>query len=45
MKKRLQRAARKRGLPTLGLIRLALTTWLDEQDAKEKPEGQARKKK
>ena len=44
MKKRLQAAAKKRGLPTLGLIRLALNTWLDQQNANEKLEREARKK-
>ena len=44
LKKRLDRAARKRSLPTLGLIRLALNSWLDEQNPKEKLEREARKK-
>lgn len=45
LKNRLQKAARKRGLPTLGLIRLALSEWLEQAELKERLEKEPKKKK
>jgi len=45
MRKRLIRAAKKKAISTLGLIRLVLNEWLSQEAAKERLDREARKPK